>query len=261
MCYIEENMQEVFNDMLFEEELEKVYKEHFDKCQEHNYCEQKQLADEAEQSYQYSRAAKVGCEYKKQDVQVLIIGQEQPKVREENFSPPSTTATNQHWKRTLLTIAKCLGKDYSDLEKLENSKDMTELYEYAKKFAFTNIYKCGFSKDGKWSGSSVKHNTFMAKNCSQLFLKEIEILKPDLIIKQGKWNSDCIEGIFEKNGKGTQIKFENQNMNISLYKYENYYFDKPLYVIYAYHPTCKNPNWYKHRKSLYNCIEKFNGSR
>ena len=241
--------------MLFEKELKKIYDEHFEKCQKCNACNVDKLIEKSEKHYLYSYAAKVGENYEDQKIKVLVIGQEQPNEREDKFSPPSNEAHNHHWKRTLLTIAKCLKYDDNNiLNTLEENKDMTELHKLASDFAFTNIYKCAFSKDDKWSGSSVMHSKSMANECSQLFLKELDVLKPDLIIKQGKWNSDQIEKAISNDGS---IKlYKNKAINISLYKY-NYFSNKPLYVIYAYHPTCQNPNWYKHKDALYECIDYF----
>ena len=241
--------------MLFEKELKAIYDELFDKCKTCNACNTDELIKKSEKHYLYSYAAKVGSNYDNSPLKILVIGQEQPKNRESVFSSPSDTAANPHWERTLLTIAKCLKYDDNNtLNSLEESKDMTKLYKLTTDFAFTNIYKCAFSKDGNWSGSSVIHNNNMAKECSKLFLKELDILKPDLIIKQGKWNSDEIEKGINKNDN--KKIYKNKDINISLYKY-NYFPDKPLYVIYSYHPTCRNPNWHNHKYALYECIDCF----
>jgi hypothetical protein len=51
-------------------------------------------------------------------------------------------------------------------------------------FAMTNYYKCVFTND--ITRSNKKTSDIMEKNCSEILIREISVLKPDIVIIQGK---------------------------------------------------------------------------
>lgn len=193
---------------------------------------------------------RVGKNYGKGIPKILVIGKEPVFPKDYNgekikfeVKEPVTMAEagyNDHYLRTFYTIAKLL--DVSDMPKSYLKNDIgQEKYEYLRHcFAFTNFYKCVFS-------DSIKHtdkdtSKIMEANCTEILIKEIEYLKPDIVIFQGKNH----ETFWEKKTKCEEIEHKdiivqsksrkcNYNQGLYFVKSENHAF----YVIDSYHPTSR----------------------
>lgn len=193
---------------------------------------------------------RVGKDYGKGIPKILVIGKEPvfPKgyIGEKiifQVKEPVTMAEaeyNDHYLRTFYTIAKLL--DVDDMPKTYLKNDVgQEKYEYLRhKFAFTNFYKCVFSDSIKHTDK--KTTKLMEKNCTEILIKEIECLKPDIVIFQGKnhktfWEKKITCKEIEHQDIIVQSKSRKCRYNQGLYfaKSENHAF----YVIDSYHPTSR----------------------
>lgn len=144
---------------------------------------------------------------------------------------------NPHYLKTFYTVAQIL-LDSKDLPKGFRKKHMSKskFEDLRHSFALTNYYKCAFSNDNK--NSNVHHSKTMEKYCSRHLLQEIEILKPDIVIIQGKDHTNFWEQInyCEAPQTKTIIPIKNNNYEIGLYQAK--INNKTFFVIDSYHPTC-----------------------
>ncbi len=191
---------------------------------------------------------RIGSNYDNERVKIMVVGQEDVgEGKKYSCCEPCTmeeAGYNAHYLRTFYTVAQIL-LDSKDLPKGFSKKHMSQskFEDLRHSFALTNYYKCVFSDDNKNSG--VKHSKIMEKYCSKNLLCEIEILKPDIVIIQGKnhksfWNSINWS---EVDNTAKKIKIKDKTYELGLY--QTIINNKKVYIIDSYHPTAYGI-WEKH---------------
>lgn len=210
---------------------------HYDKCK-----------SECDYELNFYRC-RIGKDYGKQKIKVLIVGKEdvfpKPYTGEKiiyQVKEPCTmkeAGYNNHYLRTFYTVASLLlSKD--DLPKSFHKNDMSfEKYENLRHcFAMTNYYKCVFTNDT--DRSNKKTSEIMEKNCSEILIREISVLKPDIVIIQGKghptfWN----EIKYDKTVKPiiSTVEYEKKTCKYKQGLYSAEVDNHKFYIIDAYHPT------------------------
>lgn len=193
--------------------------------------------------------ARIGKNYGQNIPKILIVGKEPVFPRDYNgekisfnVEEPCTmkdAGYNDHYLRTFYSVAKLLLDD-SEMPNSYLKSDMAfEKYEELRHcFALTNYYKCVFTDDTKRSDKRTSEE--MEKNCAEILLKEIETLKPDIVILQGKnhgtfWEQIQCEGIGQSQKVYVQYQKCTRSYNQGLYcaKLNEHKF----YLIDSYHPT------------------------
>lgn len=182
-------------------------------------------------------ATRVGENYGQSDYpKVVIMGQESVNHHNEHTPPaPSLEdASNEHYRKTLYTLAMCLKgvqpKAYS-VKALKNHESLLTHY------CLTNYYKCAFSDD-KDKVHGLDHSKSMKENCCKILLKELDILEPDLLIVQGKFTTKHLwDSLDEKYGKGRRIWGNNKGKPDTVSLYQHMMNKKPFYILYSYHPS------------------------
>ena len=193
---------------------------------------------------------RIGSKYDEEQIKILVVGQEDVgKGKEYTCCEPCTmeeAGYNPHYLKTFYSVAHIL-LDEKELPKSYNKYDMSQSkYEDLRhSFSLTNYYKCVFSDNTNNSG--VKHSKVMEKYCCEHLIKEIEMLKPDILIFQGKghptfWKqikyNECKELVKE-------IYINNKRYRYKLGLYETKINDKKTYIIDSYHPTARGNIWNK----------------
>ncbi len=181
--------------------------------------------------------ARVGECYEKEKLKILFVGREpvcsNECDREFLIEPPCSLkeANNFHWVRTFYTAANLL-LESSDLPKDYSKETMCNpKYEELKnRFAFTNYYKCVFSENNKNSGKKVSRA--MHENCCRILCEEIKVLKPNLVVFQGKYTW---KGIEYKEIK--EICAEQGEKRYCQGLYECRIGDFSFHALETYHPT------------------------
>lgn len=244
------------------ENIKEFYHSFFSNCETTECCNQYNLIegydrqkDEDPRVHLYNNALLYTEEYFNNDKRILIVGQERsgkPLHNPEIITEPIYIWNNIHWRATLFTSIK-FNMDISidDMLYMENNVEKKKenerliVYENLKfDFAFTNYYKCGFSKNGEHKSGKNIHTKEIKENCYYCFIKEIDYLKPNVIVIQGHFMPDKL---FE------DLEIINKYENVDVYLWRN----KNAYVITTYHPAYQKCNWFKYRKSLYNVIDKY----
>lgn len=238
-------------------ELNEMYQTAFENCRKCNYkkCSARKLS--YKQKIKYDYAVHIGEKYDEGKYKVLCVGKEgtdDHKTVENtiSISDPQIRHDNVHYLGTIYTLALLEGENpqstkYSDLEKYK---------DIHKQFCLTNYFKCAFTeeneKEDKVRGLSV--NSSMKSECFKILLKEIEILKPNLVIIQGKFTTDPFWKALEKEHKA-KILYKNaeSNPDISLYKYT--LKSRAFCVLWSYHPA--SPKWHKTLPQFKEALEMF----
>lgn len=169
---------------------------------------------------------RVGKDYGKQKIKILVVGKEPvfPKpytgekitYRVEEPCTMKDAGYNNHYLRTFYTVARLLMTNDEQPKSFYKNDMVAEKYENLRHcFAMTNYYKCVFTDD---PGRSDKKTTkAMEKNCFEVLLKEISVLKPDVVILQGKghatfwkkFNAQAMERFL------TTVKYEKNAVHMS----------------------------------------------
>ena len=131
---------------------------------------------------------RIGSKYDEEQIKILVVGQEDVgEGKKYTCCEPCTMADagyNPHYLKTFYTVAQVL----LTIDELPNdyTKDIRQekFEELRHRFAITNYYKCAFSNND--NNSRVAHSSVMEKNCSNHLIEEIKMLKPDIVILQGK---------------------------------------------------------------------------
>ncbi len=206
---------------------------YYDECNKSMHCKNK---------LKFYRT-RIGSNYDNEQIKIMVVGQEDVgEGKEYSCCEPCTmeeAGYNPHYLRTFYTVAQIL-LDSKDLPKGFSKKHMSQskFEDLRHSFALTNYYKCVFSDDNKNSG--VKHSEIMEKYCSKNLLQEIEILKPDIVIiqgKQGKNHKSFWQQINWCEVENTKKNFLIENKNYELGLYQAKINSKTFFIIDSYHPT------------------------
>lgn len=209
---------------------------HYNECAESMNCENK---------LKFYRT-RIGSNYDNEQIKILVVGQEDVgKAKEYTCCEPVTmeeAGYNPHYLRTFYSVAHIL-MDSKDLPKDFSKEAMSKnIYENLRhRFALTNYYKCVFSDNS--NNSKVEHSKTMEQNCSRQLLAEIEMLKPDILIIQGKNHKTFWSNINYEEVPNTKkvIHINNRNYEIGLYK--TTINSKITYIVDSYHPTARGGIW------------------
>ena len=227
----------------YTELLNKLYDEQYsgEKCTHYDECSKKCV-------YQLNfYRGRIGSNYGKGIPKIFIVGREP--VFPKNYNGQKITYTveepcsladagyNSHYLRTFYTVAKLVLKD--NFPRSFNKNDMKLFEDIRHCFFLTNFFKCVFTDDTGRSGKDVNDN--MRKNCSKILLKEIEILKPDIIILQGKNYSGIWESInCDKEPLkecSVTVQYPNKKATYNQALYSATLNGHKFCVIDSYHPT------------------------
>lgn len=245
---------ELYSDYLTE--LKTVYENFYSddgKCPYYEMCSKNMAATK----YSFDYTTRVGVEYGKYDLpRVLFIGQEGTEKHNE-FFPPADSLENvskYHYPRTLWTLTKI----YTDENINASDLNKEEYTKYLKTLSLTNYYKCAFFKNIPKNinqDSGLYHTTAMKKNCHKLLLDEIAVLKPDLIVVQGRFTNKYFwNELNELFGIGKEI-YINKDKKIELYEHRKN--NKVIFVLYSFHPAAMGNTWIKYKSDLETAIESF----
>lgn len=185
---------------------------------------------------------RVGAKYDEAKIKILIVGQEDVKpadgsVKNYKVCEPATlkdAGYNKHFLRTYYTVAQLLLENNIPIGyRKEDLKDYEKLRHY---FAQTNYYKCVFSDTTKRTDK--KHTKQMKKNCSQKLIEEIKLIKPDVVILQGKDHATFWESVKPDSEIPEKI-VKNGNKSYKQGLYSTNIFGKTTYIVDSYHPTSR----------------------
>ena len=201
--------------------------------------------------------ARIGKDYGKTGKpRILFVGKEgtdKPGVvcRTELNEPislrdPCFRKDNWHFIGTIYTAAMILfEKPCVDLNNIEALYPFDELRH---DFCLTNYFKCTFIKPenvGRYH--DIQTNSAMKRNCANILIEEIKVLKPDIIIVQGK---HCHSSFWGKKGLCSfsdyipqEYKPDN-NINISVTKYKRHDDGSVFYVLWGFHPCAHGRKWF-----------------
>ena len=191
---------------------------------------------------------RIGSNYDEEQIKILVVGQEDVgEGKKYTCCEPCTmeeAGYNPHYLKTFYSVAHILLDD-KDLPKGYNKDDMSQSkYENLRhSFSLTNYYKCVFSDSTNKSG--VNHSKAMEKHCSEHLIKEIEMLKPDILILQGKGHPTFWNRIEYSEVEKTKRIFSINNNDYELGLYEAIINDKKTYIVDSYHPTARGNIWDK----------------
>lgn len=186
---------------------------------------------------------RIGSNYDNEPIKIMVVGQEDVGgAKEYTCCEPCTmeeAGYNPHYLRTFYSVAQILLNDNDSPEGFSKKHMSQSKFEDLRhSFALTNYYKCVFSDDNKNSG--VKHSKIMEKYCSKNLLCEIDMLKPDIVIVQGKdhenfWNHINYSTVLTITINIPTKNKENNTFEIGLYKAT--INNNTFFVIDSYHPS------------------------
>lgn len=262
------------------QELNLAYNDFYSKCETIKRCPEvfnKEFIDK--QLFNY--AARLVDGYgENNSKRLLVVGLEIAGNRKEsvdNLELVDKVNVNTHWFATMLTVIKFYYNfDNAKMKQLEKSKEeLLELYNNIVKnklnFAFTDYLKCGLSNDKEKMQKNVTRFKCMFENCAVLMAKEIQILKPDLIVFQNidifdYLNANCNNIIKKEDNpiyEKDLYKDKNENIEMKLWECkllnENSNFIKKFYSIESYFPrsTFLSTNNIDAMEELYEFIDKY----
>lgn len=241
----------------YEEQLNAVYQKYYccsGECANYSKCK-KGLA---RNGLLFNRA-KIGKYYGTKYRKVLVVGKEPVSENGEITATASLEeAKNPHYRRTLYTLAMILDKE-PESDSISDLNAYKKLLDY---FCLTNYFKCSFTEtettvNGKKAkkNSGIKVNNAMKQECWKILIDEIDNLKPEIIIIQGKmWCEAFFEEVQKRYGKAeTKCKAGYEELT----KHENGPDGGPLYIVWAYHPTARAKcAWNQRLKNLRNVLGK-----
>lgn len=239
-------------------DLEKLYKSYYcsnnGACKYYDDCLKAAQENNYEPKYNFNHAVRLGENYplivNDKEVRIVVIGKES---LEENTSVESPGrlavnfdkigGVNPHYRETYRILCKLMNYNW-DFEKNEN----IEKGNYRRRpdaaltaFALTNMYRCAFGEYNK-KGFKIHRTDEQHKRCGEILRKEIEILKPTILLIQ---NADLkakyifpetnIRKISEKNNDKGRLIY-----NFSSCKDKD---NNECYIIQTVHPTCYG-RWY-----------------
>lgn len=181
------------------ESLNELYQRHYmgGKCACYDECAKGSETVEHHCSY----AAKVGSDYalkyNGQEIRIVIVGKEGKEEEKENekkaLKEPERLkgwigvkgGVNPHYRETFKILCEMLNynKGHGNFCYRDDPVLTT--------FTLTNLYRCDFRKKGK-----VSNTTVQTENCLKLLRKELDILKPTVLVLQ--CNSMTAREIYNK---------------------------------------------------------------
>lgn len=215
--------------------------EHWEKCKPNDPNEPVKF---------YFDRVKVGKEYGTIYPKVLFAGLEGKygdvaNYRVQEISEPDLVADNYHYNGVRYVLSYLLSKLFNKTPPKDATK--TELFqndfiEHLKHYCLTNIYKCAFGKSSKSRG--LTHTVEMQNECYKIFLKEIDILRPDIVVVQIVSNrpKNLWKSMVKTYGnKEELLKSADRKANTSTYRL---YYDNgtPFYCIWTYHGSGRPHN-------------------
>lgn len=220
----------------YQKDLTKAFNEHYNtgKCP---YFEDCFAGIEEPLKLKFDYATKVGRRYGEEGCpKILIVGQEGKADHEgitctaESLDPEKGGANNEHYRKTLYSLALILKKEVPKSFAVEDLKCYEDLLQ---RFCLTNYYKCAIATKST-DCHGLKHTNAMKENCYRLLVKEIDKLKPDFVVIQGKFTP---EAFWTAYGPGERINGNKtkETDTLSLYKYQHK-GGGDFYILYSYHP-------------------------
>lgn len=215
---------------------EKIYNAE-NECPYYKECSDSMLPCENKLKFYRTR---IGSNYDNEPIKILVVGQEDVgRNKEYECCEPCTMADagyNPHYLKTFYTVSQILlSKD--ELPK-DYSKDIRQekFEELRHRFAITNYYKCAFSNND--NNSRVAHSSVMEKNCSSHLIEEIKMLKPDIVILQGKSHKTFWKSFDYSTEYCNYVNVNGKNYELGLYKTSSIKdVNKTVYIVDSYHPT------------------------
>lgn len=193
---------------------------------------------------------KVGKEYGTIYPKILFSGLEGKHgsiadYRIPEIAQPGLDADNSHYMGVRYVLSYLLSGISGKPQPLNADKTVlsaADFVEHLKHYALTNLYKCAFGKPEK--SRNLTHTPQMQRECYKIFLKEIDILKPDIIVIQVVTNrpSGLWAEMLNKYGKQEiLLKGDGQKNDTSAYLLQ--YEDRtPFYCIWTYHGSGRPHN-------------------
>lgn len=220
-------------------ELNEMYRKAFENCEKCNYehCSARRKKSKCKIKYDY--AAHLGEKYDEGEYKVLCVGKEGYGEHKEVenaipiFNPDTNKkCANPHYLGTIYTLALLDGKEPASAT-FGDLKEFNKIHEY---YCLTNYFKCAFLKenDDPKNVHGLSVTKYMKDHCYEILLKEIEILKPDLVVIQGKFTTNPFWNALEKEYEA-EILYENAKGNISLYKYT--LKNQTFCILWSNHPA------------------------
>lgn len=186
--------------------------------------------------------AKIGKDYNNSHPKVLFVGKESPGESASVKYPEkieNVRKNNRHYLGLYYTAVLLFTDKIPKDTKQDTLKEFSGLEE---KYCLTNYFKCAFKEENNSENiHGVKTNSEMKKHCPELLVKEIEYLKPDLVIIQGKFTGkffwdDKTGALYRITTEGRMI-YSKKDSGITLYRYEYKDTKKPLFILWGYHPA------------------------
>lgn len=250
-------MAEQLNAVDYAKKLNEMYKEYY--CRDEGRCKYwKDCTGNGEnlcnQNKFYSDRVKVGENYGKdlaipkivfaglEGVHADSLGARIPEIDlASEHSKPSLNVNYPHYRGVRYVLAYLLSKYFNETEPADAFAETLNDSNYTRfltMFCLTNLYKCAFGK-GK---SGLDHTVGMKKHCLEIFMKEIDILKPDILVIQVVTNRPpkLWKGMLEKYcgcnvPVKTAVRDGRENTNTSVYKLYHQDDGTPFYCVWTYH--------------------------
>ncbi len=229
--------------------LDEVYQKYYGKAGCH--CQ-----DECHGAEEWSHGcrfykAKLGAHYGEQypgqvnPIRLMFVGKESTDEGcllssdiGETSSVLGVPNNNYHYFGTIYTAVRVLTSDMPDSPNRLDLQKYNAIHHY---FCLTNYFKCSFKNTIR--NSWVKANRAMKKNCPGVLLSEIDALRPNILIIQGKFTGSTFwKGLEKKSMLMPQEVYES-GKGISATEY-HYSDGTPFYVIWSYHPCAPGRLWY-----------------
>lgn len=236
-------------------EIENIYNIFFSKCIKKNCCKQQEMCKEFSNNFLYDHGIIFSPNYFGQKHKILVVGLEKRgKMQCKSECKILDSGNNPHWKGTALEIILFNNENLTneEMEQLENNEKMRQDKCNTSEYAFTDFYKCAFSKDEKFSGN-MKHTKEMLCNCKKLFKKEIDWLSPEFIIVQGINNKDIID--YSLGSDGIEVLYDDGMEKQGIWKYT--LAEREVYVLITPFPTHRTSieyQWNNIKYDIYNMI-------
>lgn len=214
---------------------------------------------------------KIGSDYGLNIPKIMFVGKEgvnQAATIESPVKVSEVKSNNTHYFGTIHTLAYILKRITSDEfcnRDIINQSSLSQFDDLHTKFCLTNYYKCAF-RDKDDGNHNVKTNNVMKKNCPIVLTNEIEILKPNIIIMQGKFSTTKFDGqkgtllsicqpCSDVENENLKSNLKNQKGNISVGKYTYNETKEPVYIIWSYHPCAHGNMWFNTINKFQNAID------
>lgn len=239
--------------MKYVEELNHMYDEYY--CKSNGHCKYWEQCKEglSEESYPckfYSDRVKVGSRYGTDPAvpKIVFVGLEGvhdgfqnqciPVIDlSDSISVPSMTASNPHYRGVRYVLAYLMARYRSNendipkdasIEALEAVQDS----RYLDLFCLTNVFKCAFG-DGK---TGLPHTKSMQEHCIEILIKEIKILKPDvLVIQVVTGRPPKLWKMLKKDFLATKKPLARAERNTNTSVYQFIQDGRPFYCVWTYH--------------------------